>query len=151
VPPERIRSADTIRAIGERRGIAPLTAPSVSLDGLTAQLAGIAASGLTNADAFWIGDLEQGSVLLLVRDDALRARPWPLQALPRILGGIAESGLPVDHGRTLRAFTDRPPHGFASTVSPEGIVTVTAPAGTVDVLFDDQGRWSEVRLEEADG
>jgi len=147
VPPERRASADTVRSIGAERGIPHLTTPAVETDVMSGRMAGILASGLANADAFWSGEVEQGSVVLLVRDPDLRARPWPLPALPRILGAVAESGLPVDHRRTLSAFTSRPPHGFAATAGDDGTVTVTGPGGSVTVVFDDEsGRMVQARV-----
>ena len=146
LPPERTPSAPTVRTIGAERGVPELVTPAVPLDAMDAELAGIAASGLANADAFWIGDHDAGSVLFLVRDEHLRARPWPLAALPAIVTGLVESGLPIDQRRTIGAFAARPPHGLLA--EREGLtLTFSSVDGSVAVEFDADERIAGVRAE----
>ncbi len=150
LPAERVASAPTVRTIGAQRGVPELVTPAVPLEAMDAQLAGIAAAGLANADAFWIGDHDDGSVLFLVRDEHLRARPWPLAALPTIVAGVVESGLPVDHRRTIDAFAARPPHGLLA--ERQGArATFSGVDGEVTVELGEDGRIAGVRAELAGG
>ena len=146
LPSQHVASAPTVRTIGAERGVPELVTPAVPLDAMDAQLAGIAASGLANADAYWIGDHDEGSVLFLVRDEHLRARPWPLVALPTIVAGVVESGLPLDQRRTIDAFAARPPHGLlAEHEGPR--TTFTGVDGAVTVEFGAGDRIAGVRAE----
>ncbi len=150
LPAEHAASAKAVFRAGRERGVPELTHAQVETQLLDAQVAGLVASGIADADAAWTGDAGEAGVAVLLRDAALRAQPLPLEALPRIVAVVAETELPIDPARALRALAARPPHGLTAEADGDDLV-VTAGGTSVRVGFDEQGRVAALGLRAGPG
>jgi hypothetical protein len=150
LPAEHAPSAKAVYRAGRERAVPELTHAQVETDLMDATVAGLVASGLTGADAAWVGDAGEAGIAFLLRDEAVRAQRLPLEALGGILEALGSSGYPLDPHRAFRALGDRPPDGLTAEPAPDGF-TLRAGPESARVVFDDAGRVAELDIHAGSG
>ena len=142
-----VRSALRLRELGEREGIARLTADgSLPLTTMDPELAGIIAGGEARAPGCLVGGYEhegRGAIVLLLHGDELAREPYTGMDLAGALGDV--TGAPVNHRAAVRGFAEAPEPGFEVIDAGDAEARFAGPDGTVLVRFDGAGRITEVR------
>jgi len=149
LPDAQVASSVALQAIGARRGVAELVTEQLPPGTLDADLIGLLASGVTGADGYFVGEVEDLHVVLLLRDDRLRTQPLPPGALNAALDVLASSELPLDHRRAVRSFLARAPQDVDGEIGTSG-ARVRLPGGQVVLVAFDPERGRIARHSVAD-
>lgn len=72
IPEGLLRSAKELRRFGERESVQAFVEPELRLEAVDAHILGLVASGITGADAYYLGHHDRGAVLFLISDSTLQ-------------------------------------------------------------------------------
>lgn len=145
VPAHRAALARRVRDYGIAEDCAALKERTPSVTVLDAHRAGVIATGVTGADAYYVGRYSRTEVVFVLLDDALRARPYPLTLFMTDLTSLMAE-VAFGHEDAIGHFAAQPPPGL--DVRAEGnVITLTTDHESLDLRVDAAGRVTVVRAE----
>ena len=140
IPPALVKASEELRDLGEKNTIDELKTPMLSLDGehITGHKLAVIASGVCNADAYYVGPYDGGAAYFIIRNTPLanRATTGTLRMIRVIEEVIA--AYPCNHRSMILAYLNQ--EGFSVTNKDNHYVAVAGNERSLRFSFDDQDR-----------
>lgn len=147
IPPALVRGAEELKALGEKNGIEELRTPLLSIDGerITGHKLAMIASGVCNADAYYVGPYEGGAAYFLIRNSPLaeRATTGTLRMI-RVIEEIVNSHS-CNHRAMIISYLNQ--EGFDVANRDNHYVAIAGNERSLRFSFDDQDRMVKISSE----
>jgi hypothetical protein len=147
IPPALVRSAEELKALGEREGIEELFTATLPIDGerIKGHKLAMIASGVCNADAYYVGPYEGGAAYFLIRNTPLgnRATTGTLRMI-RVIEEIVSTH-PCNHREMILSYLNQ--EGFSVTNRDNHYVAIAENERSLRFSFDDQDRMVKISSE----
>lgn len=140
IPQRLLTAAARLRQFGLDEGIAEFSHSRLSSRQADGHALALVASGVCDADCYYRGPYDGGTVYLLLGGTTLR-RPTAPERIATVLAE-AVAYADVDHRRVATSFLRR--EGFVLDDRPESLSGSALDGRTVEAIFDRSGRLREV-------
>jgi len=141
---DQTRSARALREVGAQRSIPELVQHgALPLDRMEASLACLLGVGVTDADAYFVGERDEGDMGFLLHGGRLRDAPFDRTDLPFALTRVA--AMPVSHRNAIEAFARSPSGGYEVELE-RWSIAFRRDDDRIEVEFDDYGRLADMRF-----
>jgi|SoiMethySBSTD1v2_1073268.scaffolds.fasta_scaffold04516_4 uncharacterized protein DUF6882 len=145
LPATLLASANELRALGEREGIAELTQAQISRDKVNGHYLSLLASGVCKADCYYRGPYDNGAVLVLITAPQVRQSMDNSPAHLASMFSQVISNFELDHRSALRSYLQF--KGYAVNETPTGIAGKSSGGRALKATFDGAGRLAELEAQ----